>query len=124
MRARLTARGFEELETVASDSPTIDKCNIRVVLDICESKGWVLEPSDVKSAILQGHDLDKDVHVQPPAEAGVLMGKLWKLKVALYELNDARLQFFVKSKRVLLELGCTQSTMDPAMFYKKNAGVN
>ena len=75
MRARLTSRGFEELETVASDSPTIDKCNIRVVLDICESKGWVLETSDVKSAILQGHDLDKDVQVQPPAQAGVLMGK-------------------------------------------------
>ena len=48
MRARLTARGFEEPEKVASDSPTIDKCNVRLVMAICESKRWVLETSDVK----------------------------------------------------------------------------
>ena len=45
VRARLTARGFEEKEKVASDSPTIDKCNVRIVLAICQSKGWVLETS-------------------------------------------------------------------------------
>ena len=28
VRARLVARGFEELENVRSDSPTVDKCNI------------------------------------------------------------------------------------------------
>ena len=38
VRARLTARGFEEPEKVASDSPTIDKCNVRLVMAICESK--------------------------------------------------------------------------------------
>ena len=48
VRARLTARGFEEQEKVASDSPTIDKCNVRLVMAICESKRWVLETSDVK----------------------------------------------------------------------------
>ena len=94
MRARLTARGFEEPEKVASDSPTIDKCNVRLVMAICESKCWVLETSDVKSAFLQGHDLDRDVHIQPPAEAGVPKGKLWKLRIALYGLNDASLLFF------------------------------
>ena len=30
VRARLTARGFEEKEKVASDSPTVDKCNVRI----------------------------------------------------------------------------------------------
>ena len=121
VRARLTARGFEEKEKVASDSPTIDKCNVRIVLTICQSKGWVLETSDVKSAFLQGHELDREVHIQPPKEASVAKGQLWKLKVALYGLNDASLQFFIKSKRVLLDLGCQQSTMDPALFYKRNS---
>ena len=118
VRARLTARGFEELEKVASDSPTIDKCNLRILLAICASKGWSLEASDVKSAFLQGDKLDREVNIQPPKEAGVLRGKLWKLKVALYGLNDASLQFFTKSKKVLLGLGCIQSSMDPALFYK------
>ena len=121
VRARLTARGFEEKEKVASDSPTIDKCNVRIVLTICQSKGWVLETSDVKSAFLQGHELDREVHIQPPKEASVSKGQLWKLKVALYGLNDASLQFFIKSKKVLLDLGCQQSTMDPALFFKRNS---
>ena len=121
VRARLTARGFEEKEKVASDSPTVDKCNVRIVLTICQSKGWVLETSDVKSAFLQGHELDREVYIQPPKEANVPRGQLWKLKVALYGLNDASLQFFLKSKKVLLDLGCQQSTMDPALFYKRNS---
>ena len=95
VRARLTARGFEEKEKVASDSPTIDKCNVRIVLAICQSKGWVIETSDVKSAFLQGHELDREVHIQPPKEASVLKGHLWKLKVALYRLNDASLHFLI-----------------------------
>ena len=65
MRARLTARGFEELEKVASDSPTIDKCNVRIVLAICASENWTLETSDVKSAFLQGDILDRDVIIKP-----------------------------------------------------------
>ena len=94
----MTDRGFEEPEKVASDSPTIDKCNVRLVTAICESKGWVLETSDVKSAFLQGHDLDKDVHIQPPAEAGVPKRKLWKLRIALYGLNGASLHFYQKKE--------------------------
>ena len=39
VRARLVARGFEEAEEVPSDSPTVDKCNIRVALAIAASKG-------------------------------------------------------------------------------------
>ena len=124
VRARLTARGFEELEKVASDSPTIDKCNVRIVLAICASEKWILETSDVKSAFLQGHVLDRDVIIKPPQEAEVLRGKLWKLKVALYGLNDASLQFFIKCRKVLLELGCHQSTMDPALFFKKDKHGN
>ena len=80
----MTARGIEESEKVASDAPTIDKCNVRLVMAICESKGLILETSDVKSAVIHGHDLDRDVHIQPPAQAGVPKGKLWKLRIALY----------------------------------------
>ena len=71
IRARLTHRGFEEKENVASDSPIIDKCNVRLVFAICESKAWVLETSSVKSAFIQDHDLDRDIYIQLPVEAGV-----------------------------------------------------
>ena len=34
VRARLVARGFEELISVRSDSPTVDKCNLRLLLKV------------------------------------------------------------------------------------------
>ena len=124
VRARLVARGFEETENVPSDSPTVDKCNIRLLLLIASSMGWVIETSDAKSAFLQGKQLERTVIISPPKEANVEKGKLWKLKVALYGLNDASLQFFFKCKDVLLSLGCTQSTFDPAMFIKHDSNGN
>ena len=116
MRARLVARGFEETEDIPSDSPTVDKGNMRLLLLIAASKDWIVETSDAKSAFLQGKQLDRTVVLSPPKEANRPKGKLWKLKVALYGLNDASLQFFLKCKEVLLSLGCIQSTFDPAMF--------
>ena len=117
-RARLVARGFEEESEVPSDSPTVDKANLRVILAVAAAEGWMIETSDVKSAFLQGRTLDRKVTIIPPKEAGVPKGKLWQLQVALYGLDDASLQFFLKCKEVLLKLGCVQSTFDPAMFMK------
>ena len=58
------ARGLEELENVSSDSQPIDKCNVIIVLAICESKGWVLKTSKENLALLQGH-----IHFQLTEEA-------------------------------------------------------
>ena len=121
VRARLCARGFEETEDIPSDSPTVDKPNIRVLLLIAASYGWVIESSDVKSAFLQGRALDRTVTLTPPREANVEKGKLWELKVALYGLDDASLQFFFKCKDILLKLKCKQSSYDPAFFYKHDS---
>ena len=118
VRARLVARGFEEQEEVASDSPTLEKCNMKLLLVICASKHWPLESSDVKSAFLQGKRLKRTVTIKPPREAQELPGKLWLLKVALYGLNDASLQFYLQCREVLISLGCQQSKVDPAMFFK------
>ena len=56
--------------------------------------------------------------MKPPKEANVPKGKLWKLKVPLYSLNDASLQFYLKCKNVLISVGCKQSQVDPAMFFQ------
>ena len=118
VRARLVARGFEEEEQVPSDSPTVDKGNIRILLAIAASKGWTIECSDVKSTLLQGKQLEIKVTLIPPKEANIPKGRLWELNVALYGLDDASLQFFFKCKEELFKLGCSQSSFDPAMFYK------
>ena len=120
-RARLCARGYEESEDIPSDSPTIDKPNIRLLILIATSYGWNLGSSDVKSAFLQGQQLDRKVVLVPPREANVEKGKLWELQVALYGLDDASLQFFRKCREVLLNLGCKQSSYDPALFFLKSS---
>ena len=98
VRARLVARGFEEKEEVASGSPTVYKCNLRLLLVICEAEGWTIETSDVKSAFLQGCKLEREVLIKAPKETNLPKGKLWKLEVPLYGLNDASLQFHFKCK--------------------------
>ena len=60
-RARLVARGFEEESEVPSDSPTVDKANLRVILAVAAAEGWIIETSDLKSAFLQGRTLDRKV---------------------------------------------------------------
>ena len=45
-------------------------------------------------------------------------GLLWELELALYGLDDASLQFYLKCKDIFLNLGLTQSRMDPAFFYR------
>ena len=59
VRARLVARGFEERNQVPSDSPTVYKSTIRTLLAVCVAKGWKIGTSDVKSAFLQGCQLEK-----------------------------------------------------------------
>ena len=119
VRARLVARGFEEEENIQSDSPTLSKAGFRVILAVIASCGWNIETTDIKSAFLQGTQLQRDVYLKPPKEAGC-RGTLWKLKKGLYGLKDAGRQWFFRVKEKLLHLGCEQSMMDPGLFTKKD----
>ena len=69
-------------------NPTVDKPNIRILILIATSYGWKLGSSDVKSAFLQGQQLDRRVVLVPPKEANVEKGKLWELQVALYGIAE------------------------------------
>ena len=88
IRARLTARGFEEEANVRSDSPTVKTKCMRFLLTMAATNKWELRSTDIKSAFLQGQVLNRDVYVKPPREANC-PGKLWKLYKCLYGLNDA-----------------------------------
>ena len=121
IRARLVARGFEEEEYVPKDSPTISKSTLRTLFVIAVSKSWRVKTTDIKSAFLQGKKLDRKVHIKPPKEANVSKDKLWLLICALYGLNDAAKQFFDSVFELLVNLGCQQSKLDPALFIKRDS---
>ena len=95
IRARLVARGFEEEEEIDTASPTMQKSSLRAILSLSALKSWSLETTDIKSAFLQGADMERRVHIKPPKEADLPKGKVWLLKKCLYGLKDAPQQWFI-----------------------------
>ena len=121
IRARLTARGYEETEEFPKDSPTMQKSSLRLLLTLATLFGWVIQAVDVTSAFLQGNRLDRDVFVLPPKEANE-NGKLWKLLKCLYGLKDASRRWYDKVESRLLELNFKKSKYDPGFFYLIHGG--
>ena len=79
MKARLCIRGDQEQEKedVQTDSPTVNKVNIKLFYILAAYYGWVLWSTDVKVAFLQSADLERDLYVRQPKE-WCLPGILWK----------------------------------------------
>lgn len=119
VKARLVARGFEEDNYIQSDSPTVGKSVMKIFLSVASSMNWSILTTDIKSAFLQGKKLERDVFLVPPAESKTQNGFIWKLERCLYGLNDGARQFYLSVKDELIHLGCTQSSLDPALFYMK-----
>ena len=116
VRARLVARGYEDEQCYPKDSPTIGKSAMRMIMAISASKNWKIKTTDIKSAFLQGKEMDREVFLTPPREASTERGKLWKLKHCLYGLNDAARQFYHSVVEFLKSVNCIQSNLDPALF--------
>lgn len=122
IRARLVARGYEDEQCYPKDSPTIGKSAMRMVLAITASKGWEIKTTDIKSAFLQGKEMDREVYLKPPAEAKTKEGFIWRLRHCLYGLNDAARQFYQSVVELLKSVGCKQSSLDPALFFMLDKG--
>ena len=88
VKAWLVAKGFQEKERVPSDSPTVAKTALRTLMALAASNCWEVMTTDIKSAFLQGKELDRDIFILPPKEANVSPGWIWRLKKTLYGLND------------------------------------
>ena len=116
-KARLVARGFEELESngIQKDSPTCACESLKVVLAVMAQHGWEPKSMDIKTAFLQGHRIEREVYFKPPKEANA-DGKVWLLNKCVYGLNDASLNWYKRVKGVMTKLGATVSRVDPAVF--------
>ena len=91
IKARLCMRGDLEKNKhlIPTDSPTINRTTLRLMLAIANSKKWDIECSDITRAFLQTEDLSRDIFVQPPLEVSLKKGKVWRLKRSGYGLIDA-----------------------------------
>ena len=61
VKARLVARGFEEVEEVEKDSPTVAKSTMRILMSVAVSKGWTVKGTDIKSAFLQEKEIQREM---------------------------------------------------------------
>ena len=117
VKARLCVRGDQEAnkEEIKTDAPTAMKVNVKLFYLLAAYFGWSVRSADVKAAFLQGADLDREVYVRPPKERRV-SGVIWRMVKRVYGLVDASRGFYLELNKVLLELGCSVSSLDPAMY--------
>ena len=118
IRARLVAKGFQDLESdqVRNDSPTCSKEGLRIAYGIMNSQGWTSRSMDIKTAFLQSKQFDRLVYLEPPREANVPSGYIWKLLKCVYGLTDASRSWYLTIKDELLKLGAVSSKYDEAIF--------
>ena len=95
-KARLCVRGDQEInvDQIQTDSPTVSKFNIRMMLMAAAKERWKVTASDVTSAFLQSTQIQREVYIRPPKEAsekpgyvccrvGSVNGKLWRVTMGL-----------------------------------------
>ena len=115
VKARLCVRGDQEMESFRTDSPTVHKDSINVFFMVAAKNGRKIQTADIKCAFLQGKELDRDVFVRPPKERRI-PGVIWKMLKRTYGFTDASRGFYLELSKALKDLGCIQSTLDPAVF--------
>ena len=116
IKARLCVRGdMEDAQDVRTDSPTVRKGNINILLVVAATEGWTITTSDVTAAFLQSGEIERDIFIKPPVERRV-PGIIWKLKRTVYGMKDASRGFYLNFSQKLQDFGCEKSLLDPAMF--------
>ena len=119
VKARLVAKGYEEdTSDIRTDSPTVSKENIRLMSTIAVANGWHVHSIDVRSAFLQGFEIEREIFVVPPPEAAK-SEKLWNLKKTIYGLCDASRAWYLRSSEEIMRKGAVKSKFDNAVFYQR-----
>ena len=119
-KARLVARGFEEeMAEWEKDAPTCNAETLKFCLTVMKMKKWTCYTLDVKTAYLQGDEIQREVYLKPPSEGD--WNGLWRLKKTVYGLKDAAKAWYGKVVKVVEELGGVRSRLEPNIFFWKKA---
>ena len=114
-KARLVLRGYEEMKSFRTDSPTCNRESVRVCIVILATKKWEVHSADFKTAFLQGKCIEREVYMRPPKEAQST--KLWKLNKTVYGLTDAPRSWYLRLREAIIELGLKVSFLDHGLTY-------
>ena len=121
-KARLCARGFEEIQDFPKDSPCCSRIGIRTLFTLIASNEWKIKSIDVKTAFLQGKEIERVIYLRPPKEVDT--NNVWKLLKCVYRLGDASRYWYLRVREELINLGAHISSVDPGLFYwKQNSNL-
>lgn len=123
-KARLVARGFEDLEkdVISRDSPTASNASQRLVLQVLAQKQWIPQSWDFLSAFLQGKWLDRSVIIAPPDDFGIPEGTVWRIKKPIYGLVSAPKAWYDALFEVCEEEGLDSQVSDEGVMRLKKDG--
>jgi len=115
LKARLVVRGDQDFAEgdIPCDSPTVDRSTVKLMLAIAANENWRLRSIDISAAFLQGRDIDRIVHVQPPPEFKK-PGTVWRLNKGLYGLKEAARLWYDELVERLQRSGGQKLTGDSA----------
>ena len=116
-KPRLVTRRFQEsnLIDIRKDSPICCTENFRLLLAIVVTNKQKVYSLDIKHTFLQGKNIDCELYLKPPSEAGTK--NFWKLNISVYGLCDAPRAWYLSLKLVLEKGGAKESKYDHAVFY-------
>jgi hypothetical protein len=131
-RARLNARGYEQVDGVHYDShdisaPVTNDVTIRIVLVIMLMAGWVGELLDIKGAFLHGDFEDgKNVYMEVPEGFGKYYDPMYYVLLLLqtiYGLKQSAMAFWRKLLAAFRDMKFNRSKADPCLYFAWNKGL-
>ena len=126
VKARICPWGNHDLDklNLRCDCPSILMEVLRLLLSIGVEMGWKIGSMDAIAAFLQAVGFNRDIFVKPPPEERV-RNILWKLKAAAYGLADSgRLWYLTSNVALCQKFGLKKSTLEPTLYYHKDAHEN
>ena len=85
------------------------------MLVMCVNNDRVPSSLAIKTAFFQGRGFNKEVPLEPPMEANVTTGHVWRLKKPVYGLNEASLKCYESLMDFLGSHGGMRTTIDPCL---------
>ena len=103
-KARLVVQGFEERKLMKrTEASTCSAEGLKLCLSVIKKEKWRVRTIDVKTAYLQGKNIERTIVVKSPREAKI--EKIWKLRKAVYGLKDAARVWYETVMGILAEMG-------------------
>jgi hypothetical protein len=124
-RARLNARGYEQVDGVhydedAKSAPVVNEATIHIVMNIMAMAGWHAEILDVKGAFLHGEfEKGRKVYMEVPQgfEKYYDADTVLLLKKTLYGTKQAAMAFWRKLLEAFRAIKFQRSKADPCLYY-------